>query len=70
MTAAQVKIKLHEVTIEEESYKHYFLSYPYNKRTLEPIAAKCNIPIPNVENKGDLILFLLVMAGKVERTEN
>jgi hypothetical protein len=37
---------------EKETYKHIFLECKHSKNTLEPIARKYNIPIPNVETKG------------------
>ena len=53
-----------EVSIDEESYKHFFLCCPQSKGVLEPIATKYNIPIPNVENKGELILYYWPWKGK------
>ena len=55
-----------EQTIEEEGYKHFFLNCAHNKHTLEPIAQKYNIPIPNRETKGELILYFWPWQGKWE----
>ena len=37
----------HEVTIEKEGYKHFFLNYIHNRLTLEPIAQRYNVRVPN-----------------------
>ena len=46
-----------EETPSEESYRHFFLECKHSCNTLVPIATKYNIPIPNTNSKGELILY-------------
>ena len=46
-----------EDTPSEESYRHFFLNCKHSRNTFVPIATKYNIPIPNTDSKGELILY-------------
>jgi hypothetical protein len=48
---------------DEENYKHFFLECKHSKTTLNPISQKYNIPIPNVETKGELIFFIILQSS-------
>jgi hypothetical protein len=53
---------------EKETYKHFFLECKHSKNTLKPIARRYNIPLPNVQTKGELILYYFPWEGKWDET--
>ena len=53
-----------EENLEKETYKHFFLECKHSKTTLEPLSQKYNIPSPNVQTKGELILYYFPWEGK------
>jgi hypothetical protein len=55
-----------EEILPEESYKHFFLLCRHTKSAIDTIATKYNIPIPNRETKGELILYYWPWEGKWE----
>ena len=55
-----------EIILPEESYKHLFLLCRHTKNAIDTIATKYNIPIPNKETKGELILYYWPWEGKWE----
>jgi len=55
-----------EEILPEESYKHFFLLCRHTKNAIDTIATKYNIPIPNRETKGELILYYWPWIGKWE----
>ena len=55
-----------EENIQEESYKHFFLTCVHTKSTLEPTALKYNIPVPTRKTKGELIIYYWPWIGKWE----
>ena len=46
-----------EENIEEESYRHFFLECKNSRNTFITVSNKYNIPIPNTNSKGELILY-------------